>query len=83
MLRIVAKYQLVLQVNELAIGPTFYSLLKNGFTFRGSPCATEDRTTLNASTTDVIVDSLSNKTNDCTIQVDLLWELDSREHGYS
>ena len=40
-----------------------------------------DRTTLNPSTIDVMVDSPS-KTKTCTIQVALLWEFVSSEGGY-
>ena len=42
----------------------------------------EDRTTLNPSTIDVMVDSPSKKTKACTIQVALLWEFVSSEGGY-
>ena len=43
----------------------------------------QDRTTLNPSTIDVIVDSPSKKTKVCTIEVGLPWEFVSSEGGYN
>ena len=48
----------------------------------GGVCVLEDRTTLNQSTIDVMVDSPSKKTKACTIQVVLLCEFVSSEGGY-